>query len=92
MNELSYRRHRFPAIVIQQLPAPLPAAAPMRAIAAQARRLANGSPDDAAPLQAAIAKLYGLTGVEFAHILSTFPLIAPTERAAALQTFEEGGL
>jgi hypothetical protein len=84
--------NHVPAVVIQQLPAPRPAAAVLRAIAGRARRLANGSQDDAAPLQAAIAKLYGLSCVEFAQVLSTFPLIAPAERASALQAFEEGGL
>jgi hypothetical protein len=38
-------------------------------------------------LQARVAQLYGLTTAQFSHILSTFPLVQPARRAAALQAF-----
>jgi hypothetical protein len=43
---------------------------------------------DYARLQAAAAHIYGLTRVEFAHVLSTFPLVDEGDRAAALRAFE----
>jgi hypothetical protein len=40
-----------------------------------------------AELQALVAKLYGLSPQEFAHILGTFPLIPLPVRDAALAAF-----
>ena len=48
--------------------------------------------EDRARLQAAVARLYGLRHDELAHVLSTFPLIAPDERAAVLQSAKMSGL
>jgi hypothetical protein len=74
-----------PASVIQQLPVPR-AEREMRPLAALARAVAAARrPQDAARLQAEVAHLYGLTPEEFAHVLSTFPLVAASERDAALQ-------
>ncbi len=75
-----------PAAVIQQLPVPWPVAgAAMKSIAAKARRCAADSRDeDAARLQAEVARLYGLTRDEFAHVLATFPLVGAAARDAAL--------
>jgi hypothetical protein len=44
-----------------------------------------------AELQGLIGHLYGLTAAEFAHVLSTFPLIAAETRANALARFHEEG-
>jgi Eco57I restriction-modification methylase len=75
-----------PASVIHTLPVPMPGDDDRRAIASLARRLSEGPrPAAAAVLQASVARLYGLTREEFAHVLSTFPLIDPDERAAALR-------
>jgi len=76
-----------PAFVIHQLPVPLDVppdvvksiAALARACAAQPRAAAT------VPLQAGAARLYQLERHEFAHVLSTFPLIPAAERAAALE-------
>ena len=43
---------------------------------------------DYAQLQAAAARAYRLTNVEFAHVLSTFPLVDEADRAMAMQAFE----
>jgi hypothetical protein len=40
-----------------------------------------------AELDAIIAHLYGLTPEEFAHILSTFPIVPQEVKAAALAEF-----
>jgi hypothetical protein len=59
-------------------------------LAREAARAASG-PHPAewsdAHLQALVARLYGLTAPRFAHILSTFPLVESTRRAAALHAF-----
>jgi hypothetical protein len=83
-----------PAAVIQQLPVPFETAAgDVGAIAALAREVAEtANPDAAARLQAEVAQLYALTREEFAHVLSTFPLIAPAARAAALNAAFASGL
>jgi hypothetical protein len=74
-----------PAAVMQQLPAPWPVAdAAMKSIAALARACARGSDTATARLQAEVARLYGLTHDEFAHVLATFPLVAAADRDAAL--------
>jgi hypothetical protein len=80
-----------PAAVIQRLPVPFGvAAAAMTSIAELARSLASdngGGREGAARLQAEVARLYGLTHDEFAHVLSTFPLVAADEREAALASY-----
>jgi hypothetical protein len=40
-------------------------------------------------LNAAVARLYGLTERQFSHILDTFPLVDRQERAEALRLFVE---
>ena len=65
----------------------VPAAA-MKSIAALARGLAaapsaRAAPGQAARLQAEVARLYRLTSDEFAHVLSTFPLVADDARRDA---------
>ncbi len=42
-----------------------------------------------AEMQARVARLYGLSREEFAHVLDTFPLIPTSTRAAALKRFDE---
>ena len=42
-----------------------------------------------AELDGLVAHLYGLTEAEFAHILSTFPLVADTVKKAAHQAFRD---
>ena len=42
-----------------------------------------------AELQGLVARLYGLTDAEFAHVLSTFPLIPEGIRSAALAQFND---
>ncbi len=44
-----------------------------------------------AELDAIIAHLYGLTEEEFAHILSTFPIVAQEVKDATLEEFRRGG-
>jgi len=56
---------------------------------------ANGATDPAerarlrAELDGMVAHLYGLTEEEFAHILSTFPLVAQETKDAALEAYRE---
>ena len=72
--------------IVEGLPMPTRAHAPgaAREIAAIARRLAQRDDADArARLHAAVARPYQLTPAEFAHVLSTFPLIPQSERDAA---------
>lgn len=42
-----------------------------------------------AKTDAIVAHLYGLTREEFAHILSTFPLVAEETKRAAMREFEK---
>ena len=42
-----------------------------------------------AELDGIIAHLYGLTEAEFAHILSTFPLVPEETKQAALNAYRE---
>ena len=75
------RGTHVPAAVIHQLPVPIAPASAVRAVAALARQIAaRAERDAAARLQAEVARLYGLTRDEFAHVLSTFPLVDPIER------------
>jgi len=79
-----------PASAIQRLPVPFAVdTSRVKSIAALARRLGRApAPADAAQLHGGVARLYGLARDEFAHVLSTFPLVARIERDAALQAFE----
>ena len=83
-----------PASVIQRLPVPFDVPpSSMKTIAGLARALARApAPADAARLQAEVARLYGLARDEFAHVLSTFPLVAASERDAALQALDGSGI
>ena len=55
----------------------------------------NGATDPAkraglrAELDALVARLYGLTEEEFAHILSTFPLVAEDIKTATLAAYQQ---
>jgi hypothetical protein len=75
---------------IERLPVPKPSveSRAFRNIAALSTHLA-AAPDKSAGarLQAAVAHLYGLTCIEFQHVLDTFPLIPADERAAAMNRF-----
>jgi hypothetical protein len=77
--------------IVERLPVPLAsrASAPFAALAALGRRAGQGEADaqDHARLQAIVARLYRLTAPDFAHILDTFPLVAPEERRRALDRF-----
>ncbi|HEX3644424.1 MAG TPA: N-6 DNA methylase [Vicinamibacterales bacterium] len=76
--------------VVEQLPIPTAEAAPAACleIATLARLLARRRDSSAlARLNARVAELYQLSGAEFGHILSTFPLMPSEERDAALQEF-----
>jgi len=42
-----------------------------------------------AELDAMVAHLYGLTEEEFAHVLSTFPLVDEKVKQAAMREFKE---
>jgi len=87
------RGTHVPAVVIQQLPMPLPQGAGLARIAGLARAVAAESPPAAAAeLQAEVARLYGLTRDEFAHVLSTFPLIDAAEREAAMRSAHGSGI
>jgi hypothetical protein len=86
------RGTHVPAAVIQQLPVPLPAAAALSRVAALARGAAASRPQAAAELQGEVARLYGLRRDEFAHVLSTFPLIDAAEREAAMRFAHGSGI
>jgi hypothetical protein len=69
------------------------APAALQSIAALAQSLSSTfRNEDLARLNAAVARLYGLTHDEFAHVLSTFPLIPVEDRVAALRFFETSGV
>ncbi len=76
---------------IARLPVPRPSceSRAFRNIAALSARLATAPSDGAAAarLQASVAHLYGLTSIEFQHILDTFPLVPVAERTAAMHQF-----
>jgi hypothetical protein len=78
------------AAIIARLPVPKPDRRDplFTAVAAAARLLAHGWNGEAfAQLNAAVARLYGLTDAEFDHVVATFPLADPGERAAAVAAF-----
>ena len=76
--------------IVERLPVPVlettdPA---FHEISAAARLLAKGShPQRRARLEALVASLYRLTLDEFAHVLSTFPIVDQEDRDLALQMF-----
>ena len=75
---------------VEQLPIPLPEAAPAacREIAAIARLLARQpAPAALVRLNAKVAALYQLTIDEFEHVLGTFPLIPIEQRQETLRVF-----
>ena len=77
--------------IIDQLPVPRLSveSAAFRRIGALSAAL-TADPSDAASaaqLQACVAQVYRLTGLEFQHVLDTFPLISTAARAAAMQQF-----
>ncbi len=75
---------------VERLPIPPPGVAPSakREIAALARLLSRRHDLASwAQLQARVAQLYQLTPAEFAHVLSTFPLISIEDRHAAYDTY-----
>jgi hypothetical protein len=58
-----------------------------------ARELVRGHNNrDHSRLQALAARCYGLTEEEFSHVLTTFPLIDPSERRGALEEFRRSQL
>jgi hypothetical protein len=76
--------------MVEQLPIPTAESAPAacREIATLARLLARRRDTRTlARLNARVAELYQLSGAEFEHILSTFPLIPVAERQDALRVF-----
>jgi hypothetical protein len=75
---------------VERLPLPRRDDSPraFREIAAIARRLSRrDDPDAAARLQALVARLYQLSAADFAHVLSTFPLVSDRERQRAYDTY-----
>jgi hypothetical protein len=79
------------AAIVARLPVPRPDRRdPLFAAIAGAARLlaARWNSEVLARLNAAAARLYGLTAAEFSHVVATFPLADPGERAAAIATFQ----
>jgi N-6 DNA Methylase/Eco57I restriction-modification methylase len=71
------------------MPRPVSGSTALREIAGLSRAL-TASPTDAvahARVQALAARLYGLNRAQFAHVLSTFPLVPQSERTAAMHAF-----
>ena len=81
--------------IVERLPVPIPDrdSGPFMEIGDLARQIASCLQDRAAHarLQAIAARLYRLTRVELAHVLSTFPLVEEQERRAAAAAFEARG-
>lgn len=77
--------------IMERLPLPKPAhsSPAFAAVVHLARHLASepASATAMARLQGLAARLYGLDGEQFEHVLSTFPLIEPRVREAALAAF-----
>jgi Eco57I restriction-modification methylase len=79
------------ASMIRELPVPfVPAGQTFDRIVALAHAAGDGVSDARGPLEATVARLYGLDEDAFAHIVSTFPLVAADERRAALDAFRAG--
>ena len=82
------------AALVSRLPVPFVRAGdrPFTQLSSLARALAKpGLPVDEMPeyteLQAVVARMYGLSPEEFAHVLSTFPLVDETVRNESLTRF-----
>ncbi len=79
------------AAAIDRLPMPYPSAhSGLRQQITSLAAALCASPDDPAAqatLQACAARAYGITRRQFAHILSTFPLVPMVDRDAALASF-----
>ncbi|MEN3339197.1 MAG: hypothetical protein V7647_2873 [Acidobacteriota bacterium] len=78
--------------IVERLPVPVesPGGAAFDEIVALSRRLAAAPADlhSAAMLQAHVARLYGISRSDFAHILGTFPLIPSEARVSAMAAFD----
>jgi hypothetical protein len=77
------------------VPRPRPGTPEHAALATGARALAGhdsieAAPDEYAALDAQSAHLYGLTFAQYEHVVSTFPLLAPSLRARCLERFDAG--
>ena len=85
------------ASVLERLPVPWlpPRRTALGRIAELAARLATTTPIDVggahATLQADVARLYGVTRDQLAHLLGTFPRIPIADRQAVLDAFERIG-
>lgn len=79
--------------IVERLPVPRPPAdsVEFQRVAALSRALAEWPADREAAmmLQAHAAQLYGLTAMEFQHVLDSFPLVDVEERRAAMKAFLE---
>ena len=79
------------ASLVERLPVPKPArnSIAFATVARLARRLSTASADETseARLQAEAACLYGLTRVQFRHVLDGFPLVPAAARDAAWRVF-----
>jgi hypothetical protein len=82
------------ASLVSRLPVPLVRAGhpAFNRLAALASAVAEGheaveSMEEHAEIQAAVARLYGLSHAEFEHVLSTFPLVPADTRRAVLERF-----
>jgi hypothetical protein len=80
--------------IVSRLPAPRPArkSTAHTTLATLARTLAADGVDKRSEayieLQATVAHLYELSTAQFAHVLSTFPLIDSAVRTAAMDRFQ----
>lgn len=76
------------AAMVHELPVPYVERGPaFTRLVALGRAAARGDLDARDELQAAVAHLYALCHADFAHVLSTFPLIPSAVRDRALQAF-----
>ena len=77
--------------IIEHLPVPRPEvdSVEFRTLVALSEQLGHAAAESSASaqLQATVARLYGLSAVEFRHVLDTFPLVSEAERAAAMHRF-----
>ena len=82
------------ASLMERLPVPLldaehPWFERLAVISRTLSRLETFEQPEYAELQAIVARLYGLTDEDFAHVLTTFPLISQAVRDASLRQFLE---
>jgi hypothetical protein len=76
--------------LVARLPVPRPSSNDenRREIARLSREMAGGvTPQHEARLNAAVARLYGLSPAQFRRVLDTFPLVPAAERDATLAAF-----